>query len=144
MKTKNIPSQYINHSDIYFDWILSRFIRKEKEIFFLMVEYGKKRLVRSSLSLLKNFRFYFQFYYNSASANQLEQIVESFFTPFYRHEKKWFNHCDLYTEDRIAHLYSLPFSYHFKKSISILPNNMKENIYVYYKVIHIERNIHKI
>ena len=84
-----------------------------------MVKYGK-RLIRSSLPLLKNFRFYFQFYYNSASSNQIEQIVASFSTPFYTHEKKWFIHCDLYTEYRIARFYSLPFFRNISKLFRIL------------------------
>jgi hypothetical protein len=89
-----------------------------------------EQLIRSSLPLLKNFKFYFQFP-SLPLFGIAEQIVASFSTPFYL-EKNWFVRYDRF--DGYLHptvFDSLPFCFEkfttsknsFKQSISILWNN---------------------
>lgn len=57
-----------------------------------------EHLIRSCFPLLKHFRFYFQY-----SMTNVKEIIESFSTPFYLLEKKWFIRCDfsyLMSQDR--------------------------------------------
>ena len=116
-----------------------------------MVKHGNE-YIRSSLPLLKNFKFYFQFEYLPQPANQVENIVASFATPFYIQEKKWFTRCDMSSEDDyFAALYSIPFTFDqftictdsFNKSISTLLNNnninSNGNIYANLKTLIIEK-----
>lgn len=67
--------------------------------------------IRSSLSSLKIFKFYFPFTYSpDHSPDQIDQMIRSFSTPFYIHEKQWFVRCDLSYRYR-TFLYSLPFPF---------------------------------
>ncbi|CAF0993115.1 unnamed protein product [Adineta steineri] len=62
-----------------------------------------EQIISLSCPLLKNFKFVFQFPYQSYISNQIEQIIASFSTPFYINEKKWFVRCDIWTRYRASH-----------------------------------------
>jgi hypothetical protein len=100
-----------------------------------------QELIRSSLPLLKIFKFYFQFEYWSFRSNHIKQIISSFSTPFYVNEKKWFVHCDIYPEYRRAVLYTIPFAF---DRFTIFTNSFNENLIRYStdKNNHLNRNIY--
>lgn len=102
-----------------------------------------EQLIRSSLPLLKNFRFYFQFEYSVNPPNQIEEMVASFSSVFYVHEKNWFIRCDKSYKHRCrAILYSLPFAFerfttyrsYFGKMISNSPENDVNSTDIYANV----------
>jgi hypothetical protein len=110
-----------------------------------------EQLIRLSIPLLQNFKFYFQFEYLPYPPDQIKEIVASFSTAFYLLEKNWFIRCDISYRYRChAILYSLPF--HFQrfitfrsyrdKIISTLPenyiNNSYTNIYTNVKTLEID------
>ncbi len=64
-------------------------------------------MIRSSLSLLKIFKFYFKFEGYRLSDIQIKEIIASFSTPFYVLEKKWFIHCEICS--CCVTIYSIPF-----------------------------------
>ncbi len=53
-----------------------------------------ENLIRSSLSLLKTFKSYFQFQYLPSSTDHSE-VIASFSTSFYIRERNWFIHHDI-------------------------------------------------
>ncbi|CAF3381864.1 unnamed protein product [Rotaria socialis] len=79
-------------------------------------------LIRSSLPLLKIFKFYFNFKYSLQSPYQMDEAVASFSTPFYILENKWFIRCDI-SDRGCALLYSLPFP--FETYTALQGNNIK-------------------
>ena len=98
-----------------------------------------EELLRSTLPLLKHFRFCFQFYYDSSPPDEIKQIVKSFSTLFYILEHNWFIRCDFNeSENRRCNavLYSLPYTFDqftivtdcFDKSLSTLPTNDKNKL----------------
>ncbi len=110
-------------------------------------------LIRSSLPLLKHFKFYFQFEFTRYSIGQLKQITASFSTPFYLLEKKWFVRRDVYeTGQPLVAIYTVPFNFDqytvftnsFERSIStylINDNNpSSNNIYENVKTLIFEAN----
>jgi hypothetical protein len=126
------------------------------------IPYGQiwEQLIRSSLPLLKHFKFYFR--YRLYPHNQIEEIIASFSTPFYLHEKSWFVRCDLYEYQHEygtdAILYSLPFAFDrfsihtdsFDQSVSTSLNshnkNSNSNIYTNVKTLVFEQhcpNLHE-
>ncbi|CAF3596074.1 unnamed protein product [Rotaria sp. Silwood1] len=89
-----------------------------------------ENLICSSLPLLQNFKFYFQFEVFPYSTNQVKQIVTSFSTPFYKREKNWFIRCDMSREYPYpAVLYSLPFPF---DQFTILTNSFDESISTFF------------
>jgi hypothetical protein len=73
-----------------------------------------ENLICSSLPLLKNFRFYFQFITNENSHHFVEEIISSYSTSFYLLEKKWFIRCDQsdeYQLSSIIAIYTIPFTF---------------------------------
>ncbi len=96
-----------------------------------------EQIIVSSIPLLKNFKFYFQFICYDSQLNQVKQAIASFSTPFYVHEKNWFIRCDVstryVTHDRdnghrkFVVLYTIPFPFQtftiFKKSSKITTKN---------------------
>lgn len=71
-----------------------------------------KKLIRSSLPLLKNFQFYFTFDYYPEISDNINEIIASFSTPFYLLEKRWFIRCHSYTNHKLQGvLYSIPFAF---------------------------------
>jgi len=115
-----------------------------------------EQLISSSLPLLKNFRFYFQFKYVRNSFNSVNQIVASFSTPFYLFKKNWFVHHDVYeTSKSWGAIYTAPrasnrfriFSNSFNKSISTYFNDnnniSNENIYANVKTLVLEEKLLK-
>ncbi|CAF0944551.1 unnamed protein product [Adineta steineri] len=105
-----------------------------------------EELIKSSLPLLKTFQFYFPYSRYSNSLDDLNTMIESFSTPFYLSEKRWFVRCDRDAKYSYKEfLYSLPFAFSQLlidtsadiTSISTLPNTdineIKSN---YYKKIN--------
>ncbi|CAF0866351.1 unnamed protein product [Adineta steineri] len=105
-----------------------------------------EELIKSSLPLLKTFQFYFPYNQSSVSLRDSKAMIESFSTPFYLLEKRWFVRCDRSAEySQEGSLYSLPFAFSellintssYKTSISTLPaidiNQINSN---YYKKIN--------
>ncbi|CAF0963111.1 unnamed protein product [Adineta steineri] len=101
-----------------------------------------EELIKSSLPLLKTFQFYFPYSRYSNSLGDLNTMIESFSTPFYLLEKRWFVRCDRGAKYSYKEfLYSLPFAFPellidtpaCKTSISTLPaidiNDIKSNYY---------------
>ncbi|CAF0958062.1 unnamed protein product [Adineta steineri] len=101
-----------------------------------------EELIKSSLPLLKTFQFYFPYSRYSNSLDDLNTMIESFSTPFYLLEKRWFVRCDRGAKYSYKEfLYSLPFAFPellidtpaCKTSISTLPaidiNDIKSNYY---------------
>ncbi|CAF0944813.1 unnamed protein product [Adineta steineri] len=101
-----------------------------------------EELIKSSLPLLKTFQFYFPYNEYSAWWDDWNAMIESFSTPFYLLEKRWFVRCDRDLEYFYqGSLYSLPFAFpellintsSYKTSISTLPdsdvNEIKSNYY---------------
>ncbi len=85
-----------------------------------------KKLIHTSLPLLKNFKFYFQFDSVLYTFEQLQQIIMSFQTSFYQLEKQWLIRCDMCYRDRTyAAIYSLPFSF---DRFSIFTNLLDKSI----------------
>ncbi|UJR16648.1 hypothetical protein I4U23_003548 [Adineta vaga] len=102
-------------------------------------------LIRSSLPLLKTFKFYFQFCHCVHLPNSIEEIIASFSTSFYTLEKKWFIRCDT-SQYYYALLYSLPFPFEMLtvlqgsniRSITTLPNDITySNIFSNIKTLQI-------
>lgn len=91
-----------------------------------------EELIHSSLSLLKEFKFYFQFRYQLLSVDENKQIIASFSTPFYVLEKKWFIRCDMYGSYRsLAAIYTIPFAF---DRLTIVSNSTKKSISTYSNV----------
>jgi hypothetical protein len=106
-----------------------------------------EELIVSSLPLLNIFQFYFPFESYRDSLN-LNQTIESFSTPFYLIEKRWFIRCDRNPSSlSMGALYSLPFAFShmpintcsFETSLSTLPvidfNETKSNYYTKVKTL---------
>ncbi|CAF2379233.1 unnamed protein product [Rotaria sp. Silwood2] len=101
-----------------------------------------EELIQSSLPLLNTFQFFFPFDQYLSTSGDLNQTIESFSTPFYLLEKRWFIRCDRSTTSLFTGaLYSLPFAFSrmiintcsFDMSISTLPisdfDEIKSNYY---------------
>ncbi|CAF0944792.1 unnamed protein product [Adineta steineri] len=99
-------------------------------------------LITSCSPLLKTFQFYFSFKQYPVLLNDLNAMIETFSTPFYLLEKRWFVRCHRDPERTCyGFLYSLPFAFSqllmnasaYKTSISTLPdsdvNEIKNNHY---------------
>ncbi len=88
-------------------------------------------MIRSSLPLLKIFKFYFQFERHPFTAIHLKELIASFSTPFYVEEKKWFVQGDRYDTNR-GILFSIPYTIKrfttsrnsIGESISTFPKNL--------------------
>ena len=61
-----------------------------------------EQIIFSSLPLLN----YFQFIYYNHQLNQIKQVIASFSTPFYVHEKNWFIRCDMSTNYATPNMYN--------------------------------------
>ncbi len=107
-----------------------------------------EELIVSSLPLLNTFQFYFPFESYRDTFNDLNQTIESFSTPFYLAEKRWFIRCDRNPNSLfMGALYSLPFAFaqmpintcSFNISLSTLPatdfNETKSNYYTKVKTL---------
>ncbi|CAF0944783.1 unnamed protein product [Adineta steineri] len=101
-----------------------------------------EELIKASLPLLKTFQFYFPYDRQSVSFRDSKAMIETFSTPFYLSEKRWFVGCNRSAEYSYkGSLYSLPFAFpellintsSYKTSISTLPdsdvNEIKSNYY---------------
>ncbi|CAF3977558.1 unnamed protein product [Rotaria sordida] len=111
-----------------------------------------EQIILSSLPLLKNFKFYFQFACYDYQLHQVKQVIGSFSTPFYVLEKNWFIHCDLsarcdtydmYNRRRkFAILYTIPFPFEtltiFKNSSKTMISNWSKN-----NIDHLSINTYK-
>ncbi|CAF0886456.1 unnamed protein product [Adineta steineri] len=100
-----------------------------------------EQLIHSSCPLLKIFRFYFLF--RPLSLRDLKQLMNSYATPFFLKEKKWFVNCHLCASDRgrlyskQTMFYTLPYPMKTlttyknssKKMMSTLPIDDYVNIY---------------
>jgi hypothetical protein len=70
-----------------------------------------EKLIISSMPLLKKFDFCFKFW-RDFSATDASDIVKTFSTPFYLHEKSWFVQCDSHHQMfSTSLLYSLPYAF---------------------------------
>ncbi|CAF0897334.1 unnamed protein product [Adineta steineri] len=100
-----------------------------------------EQLIHSSCPLLRIFRFYFLF--RPLSLRDLKQLMNSYATPFFLKEKKWFVNCHLCASDRgrlyskQTMFYTLPYPMKtlttyknsLKKTMSTLPIDDHVNIY---------------
>jgi len=83
-----------------------------------------ENLIRSSLPLLKIFKFYFQFERHPFTAIHFQQLIASFSTPFYVNERKWFIQGNRYDTNR-GIIFSIPF---FIKRFTTSRNSISESI----------------
>lgn len=124
--------------------IILEMYQSEQPISFFNIEgYTWERLIRSLFPLLQQFRFYFLVYFA-----YIPHIIQSFSTPFYLTEKKWFIRCDVSSQKspynrfvratrHYGALYSLPLTFpisfiyrdRIDKSISTLPEDFNNDSY---------------
>ncbi len=103
-----------------------------------------ENLIRSSLPLLKIFKFYFQFECHPLTPIHLKELIASFSTPFYVDERKWFVQGDRYDTNR-GIIFSVPFVFKrfttdrnsVSESVSNFPRNLN-NIYHTNKYANVE------
>ncbi len=101
-------------------------------------------MIRSSLPLLKIFKFYFQFERYLFTATDFNELIASFSTPFYVKEKKWFVQGDRYGKSR-GIVFSIPYVIKqfttgrnsVSDSVSTFPKNL-DNVYHTNKYVNVE------
>lgn len=107
-----------------------------------------EEIIVSSFPLLNTFQFYFPFESYRHTSNDLNQTMDSFSTPFYLTEKRWFIRCDRNPKSLfLGAIYSLPFAFShmpintcsFSTSLSTLPlidsNDIKSIYYTKVKTL---------
>lgn len=107
-----------------------------------------EQLIVSSLPLLQTFQFYFPFESYRHTIDDFNQTIQSFSTPFYLLQKRWFIRCDRNrTNLTMGALYTLPYAFSqmpintssFDDSLSTLPlvdvNEIKSNYYTKVKTL---------
>ncbi|CAF1512371.1 unnamed protein product [Adineta ricciae] len=88
-----------------------------------------EELIKVSLPCLKEFNFCFKFWRDFTSTSDIDSIISTFSTPFYRQQKSWFVQCDThYQQFSVAMLYSLPYAFEHFEVITHSSQNSLSNI----------------